>query len=118
MLHRKASSTNEQPVRLYRPTDFVHEPHNHRCLCPAGHVLHSNGSKCTINARQCHKFIGSLATCGACEQRERGRRLYCQRIGTVEPVFGNLRGKAKANTQRKLYCWVHNIEKLAHQGYQ
>jgi hypothetical protein len=55
---------------------------------------------------------------------ERGRRLYSQRVGTVEPVFANLRhhkamnrftvrGKAKVCAQWKLYCMVHNIEKLA-----
>ena len=54
----------------------------------------------------------------------KGRQLYSQRIGTVEPVFGNLRhnkrltrlnhrGRAKVNTQWHLYCMVHNIEKLA-----
>lgn len=54
----------------------------------------------------------------------KGRRLYSQRIGTVEPVFANLRhnkrlarfnyrGRAKVNTQWNLYCMVHNIEKLA-----
>lgn len=59
---------------------------------------------------------------------EQGRRLYGQRIGTVEPVFGNirynkklnrftLRGRHKVDTQWKLYCLVHNIEKLAHHGY-
>lgn len=53
-----------------------------------------------------------------------GRRRYSQRIGTVEPVFGNirhnkrlnrftLRGSKKVGTQRRLYCLVHNIEKLA-----
>ncbi len=58
----------------------------------------------------------------------RGRQLYGQRIGTVEPVFGNLRhnkrlnrftlrGKAKVNAQWSLYCLVHNIEKLANHGY-
>ncbi|MBK9571295.1 MAG: IS1182 family transposase [Rhodoferax sp.] len=58
----------------------------------------------------------------------RGRHLYSQRIGTVEPVFGNirhnkrlnrftLRGKAKVNAQWSLYCLVHNIEKLANHGY-
>ncbi len=58
----------------------------------------------------------------------RGRRLYGQRLATVEPVFGNLRHnkrldrftlrtRPKVNTQRNLYCLVHNIEKLAHQGY-
>ena len=59
---------------------------------------------------------------------ERGRALYGQRFATVEPVFGNLRynkgldrftlrGQKKVDTQWKLYCLVHNIEKLAHHGY-
>ena len=54
----------------------------------------------------------------------KGRQLYSQRIGTVEPVFANIRhnkrltrfnhrGRAKVNTQWNLYCMVHNIEKLA-----
>jgi Transposase DDE domain len=58
---------------------------------------------------------------------EEGRRLYGRRFATVEPVFGNirhnkgrnrftLRGRAKVDTQGKLYCLVHNIEKLAHYG--
>jgi hypothetical protein len=53
-----------------------------------------------------------------------GRRRYSQRIGTVEPVFGNLRhnkrlnrftlrGLNKVGTQWRLFCLVHNIEKLA-----
>jgi hypothetical protein len=53
-----------------------------------------------------------------------GRRRYSQRIGTVEPVFGNirhnkrlnrftLRGQRKVGVQWRLYCLVHNIEKLA-----
>ncbi|WP_295762374.1 transposase [Undibacterium sp.] len=57
-----------------------------------------------------------------------GRKLYGQRMGTVEPVFGNLRynkeldrftlrGLAKVNTQWHLFCLVHNIEKLTHSGY-
>lgn len=55
---------------------------------------------------------------------EHGRRTYSQRIGTVEPVFANLRhnkqlnrftlrGKCKVNAQWHLYCMVHNIEKIA-----
>jgi transposase len=58
----------------------------------------------------------------------RGRQLYSQRIGTVEPVFANIRhnkrltrfnhrGREKVNTQWSLYCMVHNIEKLAKTGY-
>ncbi len=59
---------------------------------------------------------------------ERGRALYGRRFATVEPVFGNLRynkgldrftlrGQKKVDTQWKLFCLVHNIEKLAHHGY-
>ncbi len=58
----------------------------------------------------------------------KGRQLYSQRIGTVEPVFANIRhnkrltrlnhrGRVKVNTQWNLYCMVHNIEKLAKNGY-
>lgn len=54
-----------------------------------------------------------------------GRHIYSGRIGTVEPVFGNintnkglrrfsLRGKEKVNSQWLLYCMVHNIEKIQH----
>ena len=54
----------------------------------------------------------------------KGRQLYSQRIGTVEPVFANIRhnkrmnrftvrGIAKVNTQWHLFCLVHNIEKIA-----
>ena len=56
-----------------------------------------------------------------------GRRRYGRRFATVEPVFANLRhnkqlnrftlrGRQKVDTQWKLYCMVHNIEKLAHFG--
>ncbi len=52
-----------------------------------------------------------------------GRACYSQRLGIVEPVFGNiraqkgmdrftLRGRIKVNTQWLLYCLVHNIGKL------
>ena len=57
-----------------------------------------------------------------------GREMITRRFATVEPVFGNLRGnkrlhrftlrgKAKVDGQWKLYCMMHNIEKLAHHGY-
>jgi transposase len=57
-----------------------------------------------------------------------GRTRYGQRFGTVEPVFANLRynkglnrftlrGRRKVGTQWQLFCLVHNIEKLAHNGY-
>ena len=57
-----------------------------------------------------------------------GRAQYGQRFATVEPVFGNLchnkgldrftlRGRRKVDGQWKLFCLVHNIEKLVHHGY-
>lgn len=59
----------------------------------------------------------------------RGRAIYSQRIATVVPVFANIRhnkrldrftvrGKEKVGTQWRLYCLVHNIEKLARNGYE
>lgn len=57
-----------------------------------------------------------------------GKRMISRRFATVEPVFGNLRGnkrlhrftlrgKTKVDGQWKLYCMMHNIEKLANHGY-
>ena len=161
-LYEKKPVGSPQKMRLYRPEDFrVAQDHSH-CICPAGRKLYSNGSACTINGRSAHKYTGSQAGCGPCEQRHmclrhpqrtvvrqvaifkqgqrspndlleamrqridspEGRKLYSQRIGTVEPVFGNirhnkrlnrftLRGSKKVGTQWRLYCLVHNIEKLA-----
>lgn len=57
----------------------------------------------------------------------KGRAVYSRRLGTVEPVFGNitvmkrlsrftLRGKSKVNTQWLLYCIVHNLGKIHRYG--
>jgi hypothetical protein len=57
----------------------------------------------------------------------RGRHLYSRRMGTVEPVFGDirdslhldrftLRGKSKVEAQWNLFCSVHNIGKIARYG--
>jgi transposase len=56
-----------------------------------------------------------------------GRHTYAQRMGIVEPVFGNiknnkkmnrftLRGLQKVTVQWLYYCLVHNIEKIATTG--
>ncbi len=61
-------------------------------------------------------------------ETQKGRKIYPQRIGIVEPVFANirvhkrmdkfnLRGKLKVNIQWLLYCMVHNIEKIANYGF-
>ena len=56
----------------------------------------------------------------------RGRAIYAQRMGIIEPVFGHiqqrglrrftLRGKAKIDAQWKLFCVVHNVAKLQQYG--
>ncbi|WP_175469760.1 transposase [Desulfoluna spongiiphila] len=54
----------------------------------------------------------------------KGRFWYSRRMGTIEPVFGNirstlglnrftLRGWDKVDTQWKLFAMIHNIGKLA-----
>lgn len=54
----------------------------------------------------------------------KGRAIYGRRIGTVEPVFANLRhnkrlarftlrGRCKVRTQWRLSCLVNNIEAIA-----
>ena len=53
----------------------------------------------------------------------KGRFIYSKRMGTVEPVFANirsnlgldrftLRSKIKVNTQWLLYCMLHNLGKI------
>lgn len=56
-----------------------------------------------------------------------GKAIYGQRMAVVEPVFGNigtnkrlnrfsLRGKAKVEGQWRLFCLVHNIDKVMRYG--
>lgn len=58
---------------------------------------------------------------------QKGKEVYSHRMSVVEPVFANigtnkglnrfsLRGKVKVQAQWRLYCMVHNIEKLANYG--
>jgi hypothetical protein len=90
----------------------------------------------TTPVRQVAIFVGrhEKAQESASERMKRkidtqlGREMIGRRFATVEPVFGNLRynkglnrftlrGRQKVDGQWKLYCLVHNIEKLAHHGY-
>jgi transposase len=106
--------------------DCVPCAHRERCLrTPA-----------KTKTRQVAFFQGKAATTSASHtdrMKKRidapaGRARYGRRFATVEPVFGNvrynkgldrftLRGQVKVDAQWKLFCLVHNIEKLAHHGY-
>ena len=109
-----------------------------------GHPEHCAGcdlrSRCIRNpstaARQVTKIISGMphnTHSSAVKQMierfdtERGRHYYSRRMGTVEPVFANirgnlglnrfsLRGRNKVDTQWKLFAVVHNIGKLAVHG--
>ena len=58
---------------------------------------------------------------------DKGKLIYSHRMSVVEPVFANigtnkklkrfsLRGKQKVQSQWRLYCMVHNIEKIMNYG--
>jgi len=60
---------------------------------------------------------------------EKGREIYSQRMGIIEPVFANIRstirlnrislqGKLKVNIQWLLFCITHNLGKIQRYGLQ
>ena len=93
-------------------------------------------TKCLRNARtvsrQVHVFYSKPAGGLTNDIKQKidtpeGRKIYGKRLAIVEPVFGNirtqkkmdhftLRGINKVNIQWRLYCLVHNIEKILHFG--
>ena len=100
---------------------------------PCSHRARCLRTPTTTQTRQVAFFRGKApdapATATARMQQQidtpEGRARYSQRFGTVEPVFANLcynkrltrftlRGRTKVDGQWKLFCLVHNIEKLAH----
>ncbi len=84
--------------------------------------------------RQVRLFKGRLTESVTTEMVEKidtreGREIYSRRLGIVEPVFANmaaqkgmnrstLRGRTKVDTQWKLYCMVHNMEKITNYGWE
>jgi transposase len=97
--------------------DCLHRP---KCIRNA----HTPSRKVTVHHRQPDDPNDPIHRMRAAIDSVQGRQLYSQRIATVEPVFANirhnkrlsrftLRGKAKVGTQWRLFCLVHNIEKLA-----
>ena len=84
------------------------------------------------NPRQVRVFHGRVTETLTSRMKEKidtpeGRAIYSRRLGTVEPVFANigaqkgmnrstLRGTRKVNIQWRLYCLVHNLEKIGHYG--
>lgn len=74
-----------------------------------------------------HKKSSPIERMKAKIDSDRGRQIYSQRLGTVEPVFGNmcemigikrfsLRGKNKVDGQWKLMAMIHNLLKIHRYG--
>jgi hypothetical protein len=95
---RRPDAPFAKPKRnlLFQPKDFqLAQDHSH-AICPAGKRMYKSGKHRDLNSR---------------------------RLGTVEPVFGNichthrlnrfsLRGRKKVNAQWLRFCLVHNIGKV------
>jgi hypothetical protein len=98
-----------------RSVDFQRDKKRNGLICPAGkelHLLHAWYRNTSFTQQMIKKF-----------DSKRGRFLYSRRMGIVEPVFGNirnsiglkrftLRGKIKVDIQWKLFCIVHNLQKV------
>ena len=129
-LYRNGGNCNINGLKAVKFTgaqrDCLHCPLRAQCL------RHPHKTK----VRQVAIFLGRHDTNAesAAERMKRridsdlGRQMIARRFATVEPVFANLRhnkgldrftlrGRHKVDGQWKLFCLVHNIEKLANHGY-
>lgn len=160
----KPKQITKKPGR-FTGDDFIFDPEDQTCICPAGKALWLKGEQTKIGDGIYTTFQGYRRDCNHCDLRtaclrkptqtegrqvafmmgkraksktltqkmiakidsEQGRHIYSQRLGIVEPVFGNIRetkglrrfshrGKGKVDMQWKLFCIVHNIEKIKNYG--
>ncbi len=123
---RQAVLKHKVDEGLSRLTDCRHCPLKNKCLRnpESPNTRKGKGRQVT--------FIHRTPACAtewmkARVDSDEGKRRYGERMAVVEPVFGNitankglnyftLRGKTKVDMQWKLYCTVHNIEKLVRYG--
>ena len=75
------------------------------CICPNGEFLYQNGSQVVIQGRATGGASLPWSRCSAICVTTRGW------------IGSRCAAKTKVDAQWKLFCLVHNIEKLAHQGY-
>jgi len=86
------------------------------------HVFVLLENRCNLKNNACeilHPPIQEQVMLGS----DKGKLIYSHRMSVVEPVFGNigtnkgfnkfnLRSKQKVQNQFKLFCIIHNIEKI------
>lgn len=97
------------------------------CPLRARCLRNPNGSSRTVRLFR-GRLPGSLTEAMKAKiDTPEGRAIYSRRLANVEPVFANvrhqkrldrftLRGRPKVSIQWKLYCMVHNLEKIGHGG--
>ena len=129
-LHRETNKTGENHKLFFegRLTDCRHCTIKHRCMRNPESAETGSG-----HGRQVSFIIGNKKTSQYTDWMKprvdsaEGKLIYSHRMSVVEPVFGNigfnkklnrfsLRTKKKVQCQWKLFCIVHNIEKLANYG--
>lgn len=125
---RKDQAGNEKVFFEGRLLHCRHCELKHRCMQNPDSANHRKGNGRQVSFMVEHRTQNRYTEWmkGRIDS-ERGRQIYGQRMAVVEPVFANiginkrlnrfsLRGKEKVQGQWRLYCLVHNIEKLANYG--
>ena len=104
-------------------------------VCPLKAQCLRNKNQMTPRQVNIKLGVSEVKKAGVIEQMKqkidatKGRAIYSQRLGTVEPVFGHintmigfkrfsLRGKTKVNAQWQLISMIHNILKIHRYGWE
>lgn len=127
-LKREVSEPNGKR-RLYwegKLTDCRHCNIKHRCMRNPGSADTREGHGRQVSITYTNGKTATDWMKRRVDSKE-GRIIYGHRMSVVEPVFGNigtnkglnrfsLRGKEKVQGQWRLFCLVHNIEKITNYG--
>jgi len=108
-LYDKRTAQKAKQASHFRPADFQLDESTNTCICPAGERLYSNGTNCTVNGRQHHKFTGAKQSCVPCALREKClrhpertpvRQVAFFRKGQVSPLTCTQRMRQAIDTPR------------------
>jgi hypothetical protein len=114
----------EGPVSKYRHCHLKHD-----CMRnpESANGRKGHGRQVSFNIERAKKKVSYTDWMKQRVDSLEGKQIYSHRMSVVEPVFGNistnkklnrfsLRGKRKVQGQWRLYCMVHNIEKIMNYG--
>ena len=127
--------------KYFSADEYTYDERCGKLICPAGFAMRVTCRSCSLRSSSVRKAATAARqvvkldrVCGYdkisyTEQMKRifdkleSPSIYSKRMGTVEPVFGNihstigldrftLRSKKKVNVQWLLFCMVYNIGKI------